>query len=128
MFRNRFILLIGLVSLSMLVIAAAMTTPALASPAEIDGGTGCVVVDANGNSYIDPNCTWQAVTKFDDAGNVVAVQYHDRGTLPADATKPSATLLTSAYFACGGCVVEGYYRQVITPAGVYTSFGPFLTP
>jgi len=113
---------------SMLVMAAAMATPALASPAEIDRGTGCLVKDANGDSYIDPNCTWNEVIKFDDAGNVVAVQYHDRGTLPADATKPSATLRMSTYFSCGGCAVEGYYREVITPAGVYTSFGPFPTP
>ena len=112
----------------MLVMAAAMATPALASPAEIDRGTGCAVKDANGNSYIDPNCTWESVIKFDDAGNLVAVQYHDLGTLPANATKPSATMLTSTYFFCGGCVVEGYYREVITPAGVYTSFGPFPTP
>jgi len=36
-----------------MLVMAAMATPALASPAEIDRGTRCAVKDANGNSYID---------------------------------------------------------------------------
>lgn len=102
--------------------ASVAATPALAKPngsvgAQTASGTGCLVRDANGAYHFDANCQWHTVARRDRDGNLVLYSYHDQGTLPANAPRPSSAIQHSGPWP--GCP-DGI-NEVTTPSGQYRS-------
>jgi hypothetical protein len=64
-----------------------------AAPARPNRGEGCLVQDTDFNEYLDPDCDFQEVFKYDKEGNVVAlVHYQDHGHLPIGSlTRPCSS-------------------------------------
>lgn len=91
---------------------------------QVQSGTICVVVDANGDYYLDTSCNSHSVTTRDENGNLIGFKYQDHGTLPANAVRPSKAIHQSYPLALnfgGGLIIEGLVIETITPSGQYKS-------
>ena len=95
-----------------------------ATPASPDKGTGCGMVDANGQFYYSAACTTHEVLKLDRAGNVQFLVYQDAGQLPEGAALPSSTII-NRYEQCFNVgsleIICGTVVETIMPSGVYKS-------
>ena len=99
-----------------------------AAPARPDKGEGCLVEDAASNEYLDPDCDFHEVFKYDKEGNVVAlVSYQDHGHLPTGAVLPDEAVQFLVHVDCG-CLYDGDYQVTLAPNGEYHSHGPLNTP
>jgi hypothetical protein len=98
-----------------------------AAPAQPQHGFLCFVQDANLVQYTVP-CDYHEVFKTDENGNRIALlMYEDQAQLPPGAALPTTTLHSIFHVACG-CLFEGDYGQILTPSGVYHSYGPIHHP
>ena len=100
-------------------------TPASATPAGTDKGTGCYVrVGTGDDDYaFDTTCSAHDVIKFDDEGNFEFYAYQDRGQLPEGSWRPSQTF-HSTFEQCFNAsfgVVCGIATETVTPSGEYKS-------
>jgi len=94
-----------------------------AAPARPDRGEGCFVQDADFNEYLDPDCDFHEVFKYDKEGNVVAlVHYQDHGHLPLDAVLPDEAVRFILHIDCQ-CIYDGDYQVTLAPNGEYHSHG-----
>lgn len=99
---------------------------ASAAPAVPNKGKVCWVQDANMVTFVDDECEYHEVFKYDDAGNRIAVlNYQDHGHLPPEATFPEKTMINVFHVDCG-CIYDGDYRIVVTSTGEYHSQGPMV--
>ena len=119
-----FVTLPVVVALLVAVVSGAVS----ASPARPDKGEGCFVEDADLNQYLDPDCDFHEVFKYDNEGNVVAlVYYQDHGYLPTGAVLPDEAVQFIVHVDCG-CLYDGDYQVTLAPNGEYHSHGPLNTP
>jgi hypothetical protein len=111
----------SLAALSLLVAVAIVPSAAFAkadNAAVTDRGKGCLVADANGAYTVDANCDYHIVTR-NQGGTLVLVSYHDQGTLPEGAPRPSSARRAPVSATVGGETCEG--QEVTTPSGRYSS-------
>jgi hypothetical protein len=83
-----------------------------------ESGKGCLVADANGAYTVDANCDYHVVTR-NTGGNLVLVSYHDQGTLPEGAPRPTSARRNPVTSTVGGQTCEG--TETTTPSGQYSS-------
>lgn len=116
-----FLTVVALVMTLTVVIADSVS----AAPAVPVKGTVCWVRDANFVIYVDNECEYHEVWKYDEAGNRVALlNYQDHGHLPPGAALPTKTVVMILHVASGPWA--GDYREVLTPNGEYHSQGPMI--
>jgi hypothetical protein len=122
--------LIGTFGTVMVVVAllvAVVPGPVSAAPARPDKGEACLVQDADAIEYLDPDCDFHEVFKYDKAGNVVAlVSYQDHGHLPLGAVFPDEAVQFIIHVDCQ-CIYDGDYQVTLAPNGQYHSHGPINT-
>jgi hypothetical protein len=95
-----------------------------AAPARPDRGEGCFVEDAASIEYLDPDCDFYEVFKYDKEGNIVAlVSYQDHGHLPINAVFPDEAVQFIVHVDCQ-CIYDGDYQVTLAPNGQYQSHGP----
>jgi len=116
--------------LTVMVLAMALTVAIAdsvsAAPAKPNKGTVCWVQDVNLVIYVDDECDFHEVFKYDEAGNVVALlNYQDHGHLPPGAALPTKTIVMVFHVDCN-CIHDGDYREVVAPNGEYHSQGPMV--
>lgn len=98
-----------------------------AAPAQHYKGEGCLVQDADLNEYLDDDCDFHVVFKYDKEGNVVAlVYYQDHGHLPIGAVLPDEAMQFILRVDCQ-CIYDGDYQVTLAPNGKYHSHGPVRT-
>ena len=114
-------LLTALAAASAFAALAAAPSLVLAKAGEAataDSGKGCLVADANGAYTFDANCDYHIVTRH-SGGALVLVSYHDHGTLPDGAPRPSSARRNPVTSVVGGRTCEG--TETTTPSGDYSS-------
>lgn len=119
-------LLVSLVAIVGLAVmaptGAAATEPAPGKPLDThtSSGTGCVVADADGVRYDDPNCAWHREARIGPDRAIVRFQYFDHGQLPAHAAFPKRTIRITHFVPCQ-CPGDVPLTETITPSGEYKS-------
>jgi hypothetical protein len=95
------------------LVAALGTVAATAASAGVlpDKGTGCIVTDAVGAGFLDPDCAYHIV--LSESGDIL--QYQDHGQLPDGAAFPKKAITRTV------CYAPFLSREVITPSGDYKS-------
>ena len=103
--------------------SALMATPSVVlakadNAAAVENGKGCLVADANGAYTVDANCDYHVVTR-NDHGTLVLVSYHDHGSLPDGAPRPTSARRNDVSSVVGGETCTG--TETTTPSGDYSS-------
>lgn len=106
------------------LLVAVVATPSIVlakaeNAAVAESGQGCLVADANGNYTFDTACNYHIVTRNGPNGNLVLVSYHDQGTLPDGAPRPSRAIRRDVSSTVGGETCTG--QETTTPSGQYSS-------
>ena len=84
-----------------------------------DRGQGCLVADANGAYTFDAACNYHIVRRRDRDGNLAMVSYHDQGSLPDGAPRPSSAVRRDVSATINGRTCTG--QETTTPSGQYSS-------
>jgi hypothetical protein len=115
------------VMVAVVMLAAAVPGVVSAGPAQPNKEKGCLVRDADLVQYVDPDCNYHEVFKYDNRGDdLTLLHYQDHGQLPPGAALQATAVQVILHVDCD-CIYDGDYLETITPSGEYHSHGPLKT-
>lgn len=115
---SKFIKMVAALAFTAIAAAPTAVLAKADNAAVAEHGQGCLVADANGAYTVDANCEYRVVTRS-SGGNLMLVSYHDQGTLPEGAPRPTSARRNPVTSTVGGQTCEG--TETTTPSGQYSS-------